>query len=97
MINKVKKSILHIISKIAEKLNIRTDLILHFSVSLMISSFFTLLLSGSWLALIITLIIGIGKEVYDIFKEHPTGFDLLDLFADICGGGIGYLLILIIL
>ena len=97
MINNLKRSILQIVYKLSEKLNIRTDLILHFIVSLMISSFFSLILNGSWLALIITLVIGIAKEIYDIFKPKPTGFDLLDLLADSLGCLIGYLSIILLL
>ena len=31
----------------------------------------------------------IGKEIYDKYKQNPTGFDKVDLFADYLGWGIG--------
>jgi hypothetical protein len=39
----------------------------------------------NWVAAIITLLIGIIKESYDCVKPNPTGFDKLDIVADILG------------
>lgn len=63
---------------------IRPDLLLHMSVSagicLLLTFFFP-----NWIAGIITLTIGIIKEIYDIYKTNPTGFDVADIIADILG------------
>ena len=89
MINKI----MTFIGLISEKLNIRTDLILHFLVSFGISLFLGITsLSIFWIAAI-TLSIGIAKEVYDIFKPNATGFDLKDLLADSLGITLGCIII----
>ena len=46
--------------------------------------------------IIITLIIGILKEVYDIFKPNATGFDIKDLMADSMGITLGSLIIILL-
>lgn len=68
-----------------------TDKILHFVVMAAISA--TLFLAISPLvAFAISFIISVGKEIYDCFKKHPTGFDLYDLAADILGIFTGLLI-----
>ena len=43
-------------------------------------------LSGHWmLGFVIATIIFVLKEVYDMYKPNPTGFDTLDLTADYIG------------
>ena len=71
-------------SKIVNKIGIRADLLLHFEVSALICLLLCILLQ-SWVAGLITLAIGIGKEIYDEYKPNATGFDLWDLLADLIG------------
>ena len=44
----------------------------------------------------IATIIFIGKEIYDIYKPNPTGFDIKDLLADYTGFSILIILKLLI-
>lgn len=73
-----------VINKISEWLNVRSDLILHFIVSAVIMLCLTFIVPN-WVAAVITLLIGIMKELYDCVKPNPTGFDKLDIVADILG------------
>ena len=73
-----------VINKISEWLNVRSDLILHFIVSAVIMLCLTFIVPN-WVAAIITFLIGIMKELYDRVKPIPTGFDKLDILADILG------------
>lgn len=66
---------------IVNKTGIRADLLLHFEVSALICLLLCLVLP-TWIAGLITLVIGIGKEIYD---TNATGFDIWDLFADLLG------------
>lgn len=91
----MKKKILKLINKLGNKLNIRPDLILHFLVSLFLIIFSGLFLKSLTLSFILTIAVGIGKEIYDMFKKNATGFDLLDLIADFCGAGIGCIILTI--
>ena len=51
-------------------------------------------ITGAWLlGLIIATIIFVSKEVYDMYKPLPTGFDLADLFADYIGFAFGFWLV----
>lgn len=92
MVNKL----IELAKKPSEKLGIATDKFLHAIVSIGIS-FFLGLIFKSELAVILTMIIGIGKEIYDMKKENPTGFDITDLAFDSLGCIIGYLLALLFL
>ena len=69
-------------NRIVNKIGIRADLLLHFEVSALICLLLCIFLS-SWAAGLITLAIGIGKEIYDKYKA--SGFDLWDLLADLIG------------
>jgi hypothetical protein len=44
---------------------------------------------GLWWALLITLVFGtiifVAKEINDVYKQNPTGFDKADLQADFYG------------
>ncbi len=40
--------------------------------------------------LLISSLIFVGKETYDVYKPKPTGFDKLDLLVDYIGFGIGF-------
>ena len=55
---------------------------------------------GLWWALLITLVLGtiifVGKEINDIYKPNPTGFDKLDLFADYIGLIAGWIISFIV-
>ena len=42
-----------------------------------------------WYGLGTALVVGISKEVYDMHKTNPTGFDMQDILADSIGGTIG--------
>lgn len=71
-------------NRIVNKIGIRADLLLHFEVSALICLLLTIFLP-TWIAGLITLVIGLGKEIYDIYKPNATGFDILDLIFDIIG------------
>jgi hypothetical protein len=58
------------------------DKIAHFSVSFVIVACLNVLV-GMWLALIITLAVGVCKELYDQYSYG--GFSCLDLLADVSG------------
>ncbi len=92
MINKLYRSLLKIGNVISEKIKVRPDLCLHFIVSFMISFILFLLIKNPILPIGITLLIGIGKEIYDVYKTNPTGFDLKDLLADSLGIFSSYLI-----
>ena len=47
------------------------------------------------LGLIASLLIFIGKEIYDKYKINSTGFDLYDLLADLTGLIVGFLICLL--
>lgn len=66
------------------------DKYLHFTVMMVTSLLLCLLIMPIW-ALAICVIISVGKEVYDCYKENPTGFDLDDLIADLFGILVGML------
>ena len=69
-------------NRIVNKIGIRADLLLHFEVSALICLLLCIFLP-SWAAGLITLAIGIIKEIYD--KHKASGFDLWDLLADLIG------------
>jgi len=77
------------------------DKILHFVCSaliLLISFFFFFslgLIYPTSLAIITTIIAGVGKEIYDVYKPKPTGFSWADLVADGLGILFGLLLLFI--
>lgn len=77
-------TVLNINEKIVNKIGIRADLLLHFEVSALICLLLCLVLP-TWVAGLITLVISIGKKIYDIYKPNATGFDSWDLFADLLG------------
>ena len=92
----LKTKLLKIAALTAEKIGIRSDLFLHAIVSFILGLGFGLILKASPLAIIITIAIGIGKEIYDMKKPNPTGFDMKDLLFDGIGCFLGYFLSLII-
>lgn len=48
-------------------------------------------ISGHWmLGFVISTIIFVGKEVFDMYKPQPTGFDKVDLTVDYIGLVIGF-------
>lgn len=61
----------------------RTDYLLHFLVSAVIMAALSYFFSAPW-AFCITLLIGIGKEVYDKVSKKGTA-ELADLFFDFLG------------
>ncbi len=93
----LKTKLLRLAVLVAEKIGIRTDLVLHASVSFLLAFFFGLILKASQWAIALTMIIGIGKEIYDMHKPNPTGFDKKDLLFDGIGCILGYLIALIII
>ena len=94
----MKTKILKFISKLAKTLGIRSDLILHLLVSFVICFGISVFSLGSFgLSVGITMIIGVGKEIYDVFKKNPTGFDIYDLFFDGFGSILGFIVSKIIL
>ena len=77
-------SVLNINNYIVNKTGLRADLLLHFEVSALICLILTIFVPA-YIAGVITLGIGIIKEIYDVFKPIPTGFDISDLIADLIG------------
>ncbi len=71
-------------NSIVNKIGIRADLLLQFEVSALICLLLCIFIP-SWVAGLITLAIGIIKEIYDKHKPNATGFDLWDLLADLLG------------
>jgi len=41
-----------------------------------------------WLAPVISMSVGIGKELYDLFDPQNKKFDFMDLLADAIGTGV---------
>ena len=74
-------------------IKIEKDKIAHFVVSLLLTAFFAFLIKSTEsgiasvicgiYASIVTMCVGIGKEIWDNFRG--TGFDLYDLLADAFG------------
>lgn len=74
-------------------MKIEKDKIAHFVVSLLLTAFFAFLIKSTEsgiasvicgiYASIVTMCVGIGKEIWDKFRG--TGFDLYDLAADAFG------------
>ena len=72
---------------------IRADKVAHFVVSLILTIVLAIVIKSvnedtagylcGILAGIVTMCIGVGKEIWDKFRG--TGFDLMDLLADFCG------------
>ena len=72
---------------------IRADKVAHFVVSLVITIVLAIVIKSvnedtagimcGILAGIVTICLGVAKEVWDKFRG--TGFDLMDLVADLCG------------
>jgi len=54
-------------------------------------SFFIAIDTAILVSLIVGSIVFVGKEVFDKYKEQPTGFDANDLFFDYFGWLIGVL------
>lgn len=64
-------------------MKLQTDKILHFLAGLSITAIVTLY-APLWAAILSCLIVGIGKEVYDLKIKH-TKFDSMDLFVTVLG------------
>lgn len=54
-------------------------------------SFFIAIDTAILVSLIVGSIVFIGKEIFDKYKNNPTGFDLNDLFFDFFGWLVGTL------
>ena len=67
-------------------LKTQKDKIYHFSVSFLLMLVFYFLTKDANKSAILTILIGIGKEIYDTKKKKPTGFSFYDIIAD--GAGI---------
>ena len=91
MFNKIFSKLIKIASwpgeyfKLGERMG-GMDKFLHFEVSLVLSMVLCVIFNGFpvW-PIIITMIIGVIKEIIDVFKPNPTGFSWLDLFWDCYG------------
>lgn len=81
-----------LVQRPAEKLGITADHFLHMFVSFMIAFVFGVVFSSSIWVLVGTMLIGVGKEIYDTKKEVPSGFDVNDLAFDSLGAVVGLLL-----
>ena len=66
------------------------DKILHGIISCLLVFLFYYFVPILWLAVLLTFIIGIIKELLDI---NSTGFDIMDLLADIAGIVIAILIL----
>ena len=72
---------------------VKLDKVAHFVVSLILTIVLAIVIKSvnadtagylcGILAGIVTMCIGVGKEIWDKFRG--TGFDLMDLLADFCG------------
>ena len=62
----------------------KIDKMLHFTAGYCICAT-ALLFAPAWLAMLIVLVAGAAKELYDL-KIKQTYFDLLDLLATVAGG-----------
>lgn len=69
-------------------MRITTDKYLHFGVSAALA-LCACCFAPVWVSILIVATIGVAKEVYDIFKTNPTGFDYKDLIADAIGIAVG--------
>ena len=102
MIDKLSKIVLKALLLPGEKLGLikkfgRTDSFLHFEVSLILSMILGIIFKGiPFWPLLITMIVGIIKEIYDTKKTNPTGFSMRDLFWDGVGAFLGSFIILLI-
>jgi len=65
------------------------DKVLHIGVSALISAILFWLTGDTILTVVLSFVVGIGKEVIDI---KTTGFDINDLLADLVGIGLGILI-----
>jgi VanZ family protein len=69
----------------------KNDKLQHFAVGLLVGlaalpiSYFTGLWWALWIVCFCSLPIFIGKEIFDVYKPNPTGFDKMDLLADYIG------------
>lgn len=70
------------------------DKMLHFGVGFAFGSASIILKNIPYLEWIfwIGIAVFIGKEIFDVYKPKPTGFSILDFFADFFGFGIGLIL-----
>lgn len=60
------------------------DKFLHFTISFLLVPFFFVVVSNLGYAILITLIIGLVKELYDHISPHHV-FDIMDIFYNIIG------------
>ena len=70
------------------------DKIVHFLLSAFIVCFLMVILKDVVLPIIITLLIGICKEMYDEFREGGTGANWWDFLADALGVATGVIIFL---
>lgn len=91
-ISKIESKIVNLLSNFAKKFNVETDKFAHlvcaFGITLVLGIIFNLSI-----AVIITSIISVGKEIYDIYKPNPSGFSVDDIKFDIFGMFIAILIL----
>jgi uncharacterized protein YfiM (DUF2279 family) len=63
------------------------DKVLHFAIAFVLggTTYYAKNIKRLKILFYASIIIFVGKEVYDVFKSIPTGFSWLDLFFDIFG------------
>lgn len=90
--------IINLIKKPSEFLKITTDKFLHMVISFIITIILGLLVdSAFWGMFISVIVIGVAKELIDMKKPNPTGFDVNDLAFDCLGSYLGFLIVSLLL
>ena len=72
----------------------------HILITLVIGLFITAVSKDPLLGIVISMLVGVGKEVYDEYREGGTGFDNADIVADligaVVGSGLGFMVIILL-
>lgn len=76
------------------KILVSNDKLLHFLINLFSTILFGLIF-GIMYGISISLLISIGKELYDKFRPNGTGWDWKDIIADLIGIILGILIIIL--
>ncbi|MBM7556472.1 hypothetical protein [Halanaerobacter jeridensis] len=62
------------------------DKVKHFLAGVLIFTFCFILGSNHWFSMVMVIIAGVGKEVYDYYHPQQHTVEVLDLLATIAGG-----------
>ena len=90
--------IINLVKKPSEFLKITTDKFLHAVISFVITIVLGLLVNSAfWGMFLSVMVIGVAKELIDLKKPNPTGFDVNDLAFDCLGSYLGFLIVSLLL